>query len=59
MSTDALGPDVNSDLLNIAGFERSSALLEFDQIKVKLASLTRTSQGRRAALGLGATTSPL
>ena len=59
MSTDALGPDVNSDLLNIAGFERSSALLQFDQIKVKLASLTRTTQGRRAALGLGATTSPL
>ena len=59
MSTDALGPDFNSDLLNISGFERSSALLEFDQIKVKLSSLTRTSQGRRAALGLGAATSPL
>ena len=59
MSTDALGPDHNSDLSNIAGFDRSSTLLEFDQIKLKLSSLTRTSHGRRAALGLRAATSPL
>ena len=58
MSANSVSSDIKLSILNTDSFERSSTLLEFDQIKAKLSSWTRTSQGRKAALALEASTSP-
>ena len=58
MSANSVSSDIKLSILKTDSFERSSTLLEFDQIKAKLSSWTRTSQGRKAALALEASTSP-
>ena len=61
---------INSDLpdnhghpkgipLGLGGFEQAGTLLEFDQIRRRLASFTRTTRGGESALALEASASPL
>lgn len=44
---------------NLGGFGEASILLEFDQIRRRLASFTHTALGRESALALEASASPL
>ena len=61
---------INSDLpdnhghpkgipLGLGGFEQAGTLLEFDQIRRRLASFTRTTRGGESALALETSASPL
>ncbi len=44
---------------SLGGFEQAGTLLEFDQIRRRLAGLTRTAKGGESALALEASASPL
>ena len=45
--------------ISLGGFEQTGTLLEFDQIRQRLASFTRTAEGEQSALALEASASPL
>ena len=44
---------------SLGGFEQAGTLLEFDQIRQRLAGFTRTAEGEQSALALEASASPL
>ena len=44
---------------SLGGFEQASILLEFEQIRQRLSSFTRTAKGRESALALESSVSPL
>ena len=58
MIDSSLPADVSSSR-SLGGFEQSSTLLEFDQIRQRLAGFTRTARGEESALALAAFASPL